>query len=320
MARPSRLYLRVGALIVAGGALMVGFVLFLTAGRFGDQGAIYETYLRESVQGLEVGSGVRYRGVSIGRITEIALAAAEYGQGQATAYTGDYQLVVVRYAVDMNRVGPVPEYSVAMDMGLRTRLASQGLTGLSYLELDFHDSARGQPVSVPPWTPRYTFVPSTPSTVATVTSAAEALVERVGRLDIEGLIGGATLLITELRAQLGDDEVATLLREGSATLRTLRETAGTLQGIAQSPDLRATLANANAATAELRTALARLPTLIQAMETTVRTARSLSTDTQADLAPILRDLRATTANLRETTEALRRSPGQAIFGGPPERR
>ena len=320
MARPSRLYLRVGALIVAGGALMVGFVLFLTAGRFGEQGIIYETYLRESVQGLEVGSGVRYRGVAIGRITEISLAAAEYGQGQATAYTGDYQLVVVRYAVDMKRVGPVPDYRAAMDLGLRTRLASQGLTGLSYLELDFLESARGQPVQAPPWTPRYTFIPSTPSTVAAVTTAAEAIIERLGRLDIEGLVNGATLLVTDLRAQLGDGDVAMLVREGSTTLRTLRETAAALQGIAQSPDLRATLANANAATAELRTALARLPALIQAMETTVRTARSLSTDTQADLAPILRDLRATTANLRETTEALRRSPGQAIFGGPPERR
>ncbi len=320
MARPSRLYLRVGALIVAGGALMVGFVLFLTAGRFGEQGIIYETYLRESVQGLEVGSGVRYRGVAIGRITEISLAAAEYGQGQATAYTGDYQLVVVRYAVDMKRVGPVPDYRAAMDLGLRTRLASQGLTGLSYLELDFLESARGQPVQAPPWTPRYTFIPSTPSTVAAVTTAAEAIIERLGRLDIEGLVNGATLLVTDLRAQLGDGDVAMLVREGSTTLRTLRETAAALQGIAQSPDLRATLANANAATAELRTALARLPALIQAMETTVRTARTLSTDTQADLAPILRDLRATTANLRETTEALRRSPGQAIFGGPPERR
>ena len=320
MARPSRLYLRVGALIVAGGALMVGFVLVLTAGRFGEQGIIYETYLRESVQGLEVGSGVRYRGVAIGRITEISLAAAEYGQGQATAYTGDYQLVVVRYAVDMKRVGPVPDYRAAMDLGLRTRLASQGLTGLSYLELDFLESARGQPVQAPPWTPRYTFIPSTRSTVTAVTTAAEAIIERLGRLDIEGLVNGATLLVTDLRAQLGDGDVAMLVREGSTTLRTLRETAAALQGIAQSPDLRATLANANAATAELRTALARLPALIQAMETTVRTARSLSTDTQADLAPILRDLRATTANLRETTEALRRSPGQAIFGGPPERR
>ncbi|MBR0654252.1 MlaD family protein [Plastoroseomonas arctica] len=320
MARPSRLYLRVGTLIVAGGALTVGFVLFLTAGRFRDQGVIFETYLRESVQGLEVGSGVRYRGVAIGRITEIGLAAAEYGQGQATAYTGAYQLVVVRYAVDMTKVGPVPEYAVAMDMGLRTRIASQGLTGLSYLELDFIDSARGQPVPELPWTPRYSFIPSTPSTIVAVTSAAEALVERLGRLDIEGLINGATLLVTDLRTQLGEGDVAQLVREGSATLRTLRETASALQGIAQSPELRATLTSASQAAADLRASLQRLPALIQTLEATARTARNVSGDTQADLSPILRDLRATTANLRETTESLRRSPAQAIFGGPPERR
>jgi len=320
MARPSRLYLRVGTLIVAGGAVLVAFVLFLTAGRFGEQGVMFETYLRESVQGLEIGSGVRYRGVAIGRITEIGLAAAEYGREQPSAYRGAFQLVVVRYAVDISRVGPVPEMSVALDLGLRTRLASQGITGQSYLELDFIESARGQELPQLPWTPRYPYIPSVPSTITAVTSAAEALVERLGKLDIEGLIDGATGLVTDLRSQLGDGDVGQLVREGSATLRTLRETAAALQGIANAPELRATLTNASQATADLRTALQRLPTLIQALETTARTARNVSGDTQAELSPILRDLRATTANLRETTEALRRSPGQAIFGGPPERR
>ena len=69
MAAGRGLYLRVGVLILAGLALAVGFVLFFTAGRLRDDSVVFETYLRESVQGLEVGAPVRYRGVAIGRVS-----------------------------------------------------------------------------------------------------------------------------------------------------------------------------------------------------------------------------------------------------------
>ena len=58
---------------------------------------------------------------------------------------------------------------------------------------------------------------------------------------------------------------------------------------------------------------------IASLEAGLRTARGASTEIQAELAPILRDLRGAVGNLRDTTEALRRSPGQALFGAPPPR-
>ncbi|MFC7608691.1 MlaD family protein [Teichococcus aestuarii] len=67
MASSSSLYVRVGALILVGLALGLGFLLFLTGGGFGRQSIVFETYLQESVTGLEVGAPVRYRGVQIGR-------------------------------------------------------------------------------------------------------------------------------------------------------------------------------------------------------------------------------------------------------------
>ena len=53
------------------------------------------------------------------------------------------------------------------------------------------------------------------------------------------------------------------------------------------------------------------------LDASLRSARSATTDIQAELAPILRDLRAAVGNLREMTEQLRRYPSQAIFGAPP---
>jgi paraquat-inducible protein B len=328
--RPGRLYLRVGALLIVGAGLLVGFVLFLTAGRINsDQGLPFETYLRESVQGLDAGSVVRYRGVAIGRVTDIGLVAAEYPSETDQPYSAAYQLVMVRFVVDPRRIGRVPNVQEAIDSGLRVRIASQGITGVSYIELDFVDEARRTPVPTLPWTPRAQFIPSIPSTITQVTNAAENLIARLNGLDIEGLIDGMNGLVGDLRGQVTTGDLGQALRDASALMRGLRETVAGAEIEQTLNDLRGAAAGVRDAAAsvqavlagpDVRATLARLPALMQSVEATVRAARAAATDAQADLGPILRDLRASAANLRDTTEALRRSPGQAIFGAPPERR
>lgn len=327
MMRPGRLYLRVGALLIVGAGLLIGFVLFLTAGRINsDAGLLFETYLRESVQGLDVGSSVRYRGVAVGRVTEIGLVSAEYLRERDSPFSSAYQLVMVRFAVDPRRIGPVPDLQEAIDNGLRTRIASQGITGVSYLELDFLDAARRMPPPTLPWTPRAAFIPSVPSTITQVTTAAENLISRLNTLDIEGLLNNLNGLVGDLRGQVTNGDLAVLLRDASALLQSLRETVATAEINQTLGDLRAAAAGVRDAAGtvqgtfagpDIRNALARLPMVMQSLEATVRAARVATTDTQADLGPILRDLRATAANLRDTTEMLRRSPSQAIFGAPP---
>lgn len=324
------LYLRVGLLVVAGAALAIGAVVFLTADRIGPTGTTYETYLRESVQGLDVGAPVRYRGVQIGRVAEIALVSAVYPRMRSQPFGAAFQLVMVRFAVDTARIGDVPTVEEAVRLGLRARIAAQGITGVYYIELDFVSPTRF-PVTELPWEPLQIVIPSIPSTVAQVQSAAEQLLEQLQASDVAGLVASVAGLIADLRGQLGPDGSASVaLREAALLLGTLREaaTAADLPGttaalrgatteaqrVLASPQLRSTLTNAAAAAAELRVAAARLP---GAIDGGVRAARTGSADLQAELVPLLRDLRATVANLRDTTEALRRSPSQTLLGAPP---
>ena len=132
-------YLRVGLLIVGGVLLLVALIWFLAGGQI-SQGTVLESYFSESVQGLEVGAAVKYRGVTIGRVNEIGLVSAEYGASQPMDLESQtYRLVFVRYVVDTAKIGQMPDVNSAVALGLRIRLASQGITGLSYLELDFVD-------------------------------------------------------------------------------------------------------------------------------------------------------------------------------------
>jgi ABC-type transporter Mla subunit MlaD len=334
------LYLRVGALVVAGLALAAGFVLFLTANRLDRDAVMYETYFRESVQGLEVGAPVRYRGVAIGRVAEIGLASAEYRRSQGEPFVSAFQLVVVRFTVDAARVGEVPSVRDAVRLGLRVRIAAQGITGVNYLELDFLPPDRYPPMEVP-WRPLHTYIPAVPSTVAQVQTAAETLLQRLQDADLPGLLSNLSGLFADLRGEVREGgDLAVTLREAAGLMRALRAAAegaalpeavadlrgaateargvlGEAREVLASRELRQALASAAAAAAELRTAAQRLPGSLTAIEQGLRTARGATTDLQAELVPILRDLRAAMANLRDTTETLRRYPGQALFGSPP---
>jgi ABC-type transporter Mla subunit MlaD len=327
------LYLRVGLLVIAGAALGIGFLVFLAGNNFGNRPVVYETYLRESVQGLDVGAPVKYRGVSLGRVTEIGLVSATYRAPRGEPFAGAFQMVLIRFDVNMTNVGEgAPDLDEAVRQGFRVRLASQGLTGLAYLELDFLAAERF-PVQAPPWTPRYPVIPAAPSTVAQVQNAAQMLLQRLEQVDLAGLIDNLSGLLGDLRKETNEGDFSEVLNQAALLLRRLndsgssgdlpsavadiRAVAAEARALLSSRDVRGTLAGANQVMAEVRTAAARLPASLTALENTLRSARGTTGDLQADLGPILRDLRSAVANLRDTTELLRRYPSQAIFGAPP---
>ncbi|MCQ4162864.1 MlaD family protein [Roseomonas sp. GC11] len=335
MPQTSRLYVRVGTLILVGLALGLGFVLFLTGGGFGRQTIIFETYFGESVTGLEVGAPVRYRGVQIGQVSQIGLVNAEYPPSSRNAALDAFQLVLVRLALDPGKatIDDASSVSSVVSRGLRARLSSQGITGVAYVELDFVSPTRFPARDELPWEPQYPVIPAMPSTVAQVQSAAEAILGRIEQAPLEQLLGDMTEIVGTVKTQLQEGDLARVIADAAQTMSALRgSVAGTdlpglvadlratvadLRGLIGGPEAKATLAHAAGAAEELRRGLARLPAAITALEQTARTARATTQDASVDLGPILRDLRAVTTNLRDTTETLRRTPGQAIFGAPP---
>ena len=326
-------YLRVGVLVLAGAALLVGMVLFLSGSQIRHAKG-YETYFRDSVQGLDVGAQVKYRGVSIGAVTEIGLVSAVYGRDEPDAVRRTtFRTVIVRFQIDTSRVGEAPN-AESVAHGLRARIAPQGLTGLSYVELDFVNGTPPPPLEIP-WTPRYDYIPSVPSTLSQVQDVATVVLAQIKQVDIKGLASGALDLITELRTTLHGGDADKLIVQATATLRTLqsavadadvpaltaelRQTLASARMLAQGPQTKQLLRSATAATDKLTQATARLPQLIAALDAVAQRADSGSADLEAGLVPLLRDARTTVAALRQTSEALRRDPGQVVLGAAPPR-
>ena len=109
-------YAAVGAFVLVLSCLLIAGVLWLATG--GAMRQQYDTYLAlvgESVAGLNLNAPVKYRGVDVGRVREIALDS------------GNPQQVRLVFAIE--RGTPIKEDTEAV-------LKTQGLTGIAYVELD----------------------------------------------------------------------------------------------------------------------------------------------------------------------------------------
>ena len=67
-------YFKIGLFVIAAAAIAITSVVYMGAGALFRKKLLMETYIDESVQGLEIGSAVRYRGVKIGAVDKIDFA------------------------------------------------------------------------------------------------------------------------------------------------------------------------------------------------------------------------------------------------------
>jgi phospholipid/cholesterol/gamma-HCH transport system substrate-binding protein len=165
-------YARLGFfLVVALVVVLATALLFIQ--RLRSQAVIeVVTYIPEDVSGLDVSSPVRYRGVSVGRVTEVRVDPRE------TTIEVDFELFLDRlYTIGAN----VERIRRIADIGgiaprLRARVVGNPVTGEAYLLLDV-------PKNPPPpialgFKPERPYIASMPSPLATVQDRLPAVLER----------------------------------------------------------------------------------------------------------------------------------------------
>ena len=339
-------YFKLGVFVIAGIAAGIAVLLVIGSGRWFQPRFTIETYFNESVQGLDIGSKVKYRGVVVGEVTRITFTYVRYQLDRPISERMRYVLVEAQVQprlVGGRAVGDItrPENaSMEVDRGLRMRLAPQGITGTNYLEMDYVDPA---PPPLPiDWVPESTYIPSAPSTVTQFVTAASEIIDRLHRLDVEGTIQNLNRLLVTLNDRVSDvntkgltERAARVLDRADSTLAALQTrrlsdeaTALMTELRATNADLRRTLANpawqklpddASAAMARVRAIVddPNLPRTLSSMSRTLGRIDRILGGGEADLATTIENLRQITDNLRDLTEEAKRYPAGVLFGQPP---
>src|SRR5216117_3612522 len=142
-------YFKLGMFVIVGVAALVVLLLMFGAARWLTSSYTMETYFNESVQGLDIGSKVRYRGVVVGDVRKITFTYTRY-ELEETAVRPE---LVGATILDEER----RQQEIAR--GLRVRLAAQGITGQMYLEADYVDPTANPPLPIS-WEPDNFYIPS----------------------------------------------------------------------------------------------------------------------------------------------------------------
>jgi ABC-type transporter Mla subunit MlaD len=209
--------LRVGMFVVSGIIGLLAVVFFLSGSAL-HPGVKYETYFQESVQGLDIGTAVKFRGVTIGKITDIGLVSAEYPPPNG-AFKNEkvYQQVVVRFSVDPRKIGESVNVKQAVPHGLRVQIAPQGITGLAYLELTFVMPS-AYPITPVPWTPDSPVLPSIPSTLTQVQDAVTQLLSSFSKVDLGRMVNDLSQLTETLDQEVTSGDAHKAFANANALL------------------------------------------------------------------------------------------------------
>lgn len=193
-------------LFVVGTVTLFVVVLFLLglSEMFAPKGNLV-TFFSESVQGLDVGSEVKYKGVPIGKVSAIYIDTKDK-QIRVDMAVDLKNFTVSKQSDSMMSVSRFYDFcKVERDQGLRCRLNYSGITGLKYIELDYY--AQPDPGAAKQYNkfeeiPGAFFIPSSPSTLNNIMEKLNTSLDHIASIDFEGIseriIGGLSEISTLL--------------------------------------------------------------------------------------------------------------------------
>lgn len=239
-------HVTVGAFVLALVAAVFIFVLWMSKSDVKGQASVYRIYFTSSVTGLQQGSAVRFRGIPVGRVTDIRIDPTNVERVQVTV--------------------EIPE-SVPIKQDAQAALTMQGITGTAYIQIS--GNTQTSPALLPVDGQSYAEIPSQTSVIDQVFESAPELLDRFVVLadratqmlgpqnqesfseilanisavtgavanrsdDIDGILGDARGTMTDLRQAASDlsklsntlqGSVQMLADEAGATFSAIRGTA-----------------------------------------------------------------------------------------------
>lgn len=311
MASPTNNF-KLGLFVLAG--ITTAFILLLGLGAraLKRDTMKFETYFNESVQGLEVGSPVKYRGVTIGTIHNVDIGP-------------DRKHVKVEMDLDskdVHRLGLAddPEH-VHIPPELRTQIVSQGITGVKFTQIDFFDP-KTSPIETLPFPVRNNYIPATASLLK---SLEDAIVNAVGRLPemadkVVAIISNIDGLLSEIRkSNVSDTAVKTLeyadqvMKDVDKLVNQVHDSNVVGKAAGTIDDLDKAVNNLNKGLDKISSDSGVLTSVQRATDAYADLGRNAN-GTNRELEKTLKEVRETVESIKSLVDALERDPDMLIKG------
>lgn len=317
MAAPTNHY-KLGLFVLTGFALAIVAAIALGVASTRKDTVKYHSYFNESVQGLELGSPVKFRGVTIGFVSAIEIAP-------------DHRMVDVISeldATDIKRMGLAEKDSkhgrvkFAIPPDLRAQLGSQGITGVKFVAIDFFDVKSNPAPELPFPVPADHYIPAAPSMMKnledTITKAMDRLPEMVDAVVM--IMGRVDRLLATLEKEDVSGKAASTLAKADQVMSTLQSTLARIDKQDLGGKAAGTIDELKVAVTKMNKVLDRLDgdkgilASVKGASDAFGEMGKNGRGTQRDLENTLRDVSEAAEAIRTLAESLDRDPDMLIKG------
>jgi paraquat-inducible protein B len=231
----------IGAFVLGAVALAVAGILIFGSGQLFKHTSEYVCFFPGTVDGLAVGAPVRMKGVEIGTVSDIRLRLPEQ---TVPLYKEGIFRIPVTIKVDTDKLiaaGALvvhPNLEDLIERGLRAQLSAQSfVTGLLFVQLDFFPDS---PVTlVLPAGPKSREIPTLPTAIEQVRSAAENLFRRLEQVHVEDLVKSLTQTVDAIRGVVTTPELRQAIQALPATVASINQTLTSIREMKANLDAKA---------------------------------------------------------------------------------
>lgn len=313
-AQPSN-HWKLGLFVVCGVLVGLTTVLVLGARSLRKETVSYKSYLDESVQGLEVGSPVKFRGVTIGTVSDIGVAP-DRRHVMLTSELAVEDIVLMGIGSGKGKT-----LQIRVPAELRIQLASAGITGVKFLQLDFF-VAKDNPPPLLPFPVPDNYIPAAVSTMKNLEDAVVHAVDRFPEMTDAALQVLAKLdrLLNEVGERRLPERTAVALDRADEALASVRKTFAEVEAGKVSARAQRTLEQLDGTVARVNTILARVDGergIMGSAERASNAVGDVATNARGftdELGTTMRDVQLAAESVQKLTDALERDSDMLLKG------
>jgi paraquat-inducible protein B len=315
----------IGAFVCGAILIAVGAIVFFGSASLFTKKQLFVTYFDQSVSGLAVGANVKYKGVTIGKVSKVQLKFPGTNEPPVVRvlYEIDADNLLNKYGLSIN-IFDRNVHNRAVENGFRAKLDFESLiSGQLYVALDFFKDA--SPVVLQEEGTNGPFeVPAQSSEIEALLANLTKAIGNFGNIDFKGISKDLQALIASAQKNLDSmhlGQLASSLNRTSEALDNLvsgEQVKGVLSSVHQTFDqFTVTLKNLNPAIDGLRPTLDEAKnSLSNLQKATGELNRLLKPDSSLryQLDSSLSQINAAAESIQSLSDFLQRHPNSLIFG------